>query len=258
MIKLLLLFILSLSFARAQSNNEEVAKKLQNPVSDMISVPLQFNFDQGFGKDDDGERVLMNLQPVYPEKISPKWNLIHRGIFPFISQTNTPDGTQNGMGDVIYEGFFSPNNNSPFIWGIGPVFKLPFGTAKELTQDKWSAGPTAVALFHKGPWFVGALAYHAWSFAGRSERPEVNESYFQPFINHTNAKAFTIGISAEHTTNHETDDSIGYGIITVQQVMKIKDQPMSFGLGFKHSYTGPEELKFDWGIRGVVTFVFPQ
>jgi hypothetical protein len=254
---LLSLALISLT-AWGQSNDEEVAKKLQNPVANLISVPFQFNFDQGIGKSNNGSRTLLNVQPVIPTSISENWQLINRGIMPFISQTGNPSGTQNGLGDFTYEGFFSPKNSSPITWGIGPVVRLPTGTEQQLSSRKWSTGPAAVALIQKGPWTLGLLAYQAWSIAGSSNSPEVNETYFQPFLNHTNKKAFTLGLSAEHTINNVQNETIGYGIFSVSQLLKIHNQRINFQLAYKHSYDGPEQLKYDWGIRAAMIFVFPE
>lgn len=57
-------------------SEEELAKKLQNPVASLISVPLQNNFDFGIGPDD-GFRYTLNIQPVIPFSLTPEWNLIH-------------------------------------------------------------------------------------------------------------------------------------------------------------------------------------
>ena len=38
-------------------------------------------------------------------------------------------------------------------------------------------GPTGVALVQSGPWTIGALANHVWSFAGDSSRSDVNSSF---------------------------------------------------------------------------------
>ncbi len=56
------------SQARAQDNSE-LAKKTQNPVADLISVPLQSNFDFGPGSKDK-MIYLLNVQPVIPIKIA--------------------------------------------------------------------------------------------------------------------------------------------------------------------------------------------
>jgi hypothetical protein len=57
-----------LSQARAQDDTE-LAKKTQNPVADLISVPLQSNFNFGAGSRDKMV-YLLNVQPVIPIKIA--------------------------------------------------------------------------------------------------------------------------------------------------------------------------------------------
>ena len=42
----------------------ELAKKLANPISSLISLPIQANYDENFGSDEEGERWLINVQPV--------------------------------------------------------------------------------------------------------------------------------------------------------------------------------------------------
>jgi hypothetical protein len=60
----------------------ELAKKLQNPISSLISVPLQSNFDFGGGSAGHGSQYLLNIQPVIPFKVTPDLNLIVRTIIP--------------------------------------------------------------------------------------------------------------------------------------------------------------------------------
>ena len=45
----MLCIALSCTGALAQQHEEELAKKLSNPVADLISVPFQFNFDGNIG-----------------------------------------------------------------------------------------------------------------------------------------------------------------------------------------------------------------
>src|SRR6185436_19075466 len=76
----------------------ELAKKLQNPVAALISVPFQSNFEWGSGRSSDGFKYTLNTQPVIPISIAADWNLISRTIIPTIHQQDViPDSEQNGM-----------------------------------------------------------------------------------------------------------------------------------------------------------------
>ena len=52
--------------AIAQDSAADIAKKLNNPVAAMISVPFQFNYDEDLGPTEEGKRTLLNIQPVIP------------------------------------------------------------------------------------------------------------------------------------------------------------------------------------------------
>jgi hypothetical protein len=78
-------------------------------VADLITVPLQNNFDFGAGTKDATIYVL-NVQPVIPFKLTEDWNVITRTIVPIVNQPSLFPGGESafGLGDINPALFFSP------------------------------------------------------------------------------------------------------------------------------------------------------
>lgn len=93
----------------AQANAAELAKKLQNPIANLISVPVQNNWDFGVGQAD-AMRFTANVQPVIPFSVGDNWNLITRTIMPIIhAESPIPGGSSvTGFGDIVQSFFLSP------------------------------------------------------------------------------------------------------------------------------------------------------
>lgn len=243
--------------AAAQDADADLAQQLSNPVASLISVPFQYNWNQGYG-DQDGTQNLINIQPVIPFSISDDWNLISRTILPVVWQTDVvPDSSQAGIGDITQSLFFSPKEPwNGIIWGVGPVFYLPTGT-DDLSAGKWGAGPTAVVLTQKNGWTVGALANHIWSFAGKDDKADISSTFLQPFLSYTTPDAWSFTVNSESTYNWETDEwSIPINFM-VAKLVKIGKQPVQFQVGARYWAVSPDNGPEGWGARASVTFLFP-
>jgi len=240
----------------------DLAKQLSNPVSSLISVPLQLNYDSDIGPDDDGERWTLNVQPVIPFGLNADWNLISRTILPIVEQKDISPGagSQSGNGDIVQSLFFSPvkPTASGWIWGVGPVFLLPTGSDDLLTADKTGVGPTAVALKQDGPWTYGALANHIESVAGDDDRDDVSATFLQPFMAYGTPAGVTYSFNAESTYDWESEQASLPLNFTVSKVTRIGDQMIQFGGGLRYWADSPDNGPEGAGLRAFVVLLYPK
>ena len=163
----------------AQESTEELLKDAVNPLADLISFPFQNNLNMNYGEYNRNMDVL-NIQPVIPFADG---KLVTRSIFPIVW---IPDfASENGMhssglGDIVFTAFYVPESKGVML-GFGPVIEMPTGGSLRGTQ-KWSAGPSLMVVVQPGDWTVGALINNAWSFAGESERDNVNHMLLNLFV----------------------------------------------------------------------------
>ena len=248
------------AFAQAQESEEELATKLANPVANLISVPLQFNYDCCL-RPADGGRTVLNVQPVIPFELNADWNLIVRTIVPVIYQERTAPtaGPASGLGDTTQSFFFSPTAPvGGWILAAGPAFLWPTGES-ELGSKQWGAGPTVLALKQEHGLTYGVLANHIWSFAELGDnagRPEVSQTFVQPFLSWTSPSATTLGINSEASYNWTSRQwSIPINL-SVSHLYRFGAQRVPLGGGARvypaHDGAGPE-----WGLRFIVTLLYP-
>ena len=248
----------------AEDSETELAKKTQNPVADLISVPFQNNFNFNTGTKNATVYVL-NVQPVIPFKLTPDWNLITRTIMPIINQPslfpgpNSISGSAFGLGDINPTLFLSPAKPGEVIWGVGPTFTFPTATDSKLGSREYSMGPAAVALTMQGPWVLGALINQQWSFAGWGDQ-SVSQMLIQPFVNYNLPHGWYFSTSPIITANWEATHGnqwtvpVGGG---VGKLFKLGPLPVNTQL---QAFSNVETPKFgaDWQLRFQVQFLFPK
>ena len=245
-----------------ETADTDLAMQLSNPVAALISVPLQFNYDRDIGPVDDGDRWLLNVQPVIPFSLNDEWNLISRTILPLVRQSDIflGAGSQTGTGDIVQSMFFSPKapTASGWIWGAGPVLLLPTGSNDLLTTDKWGAGPTAVALKQSNGWTRGVLANHVWSFAGDDDRADVNATFLQPFLTYTTPTQWTFALNTESTYDWEAGQWSVPVNANASKLMRFGKQLVSLGGGLRYWADSPDSGAESLGLRMTVTLLFPR
>jgi hypothetical protein len=242
--------------ALAAESDEELAKKTQNPVASMISVPLQFNWDFRLGPDDNRSNFLLNMQPVIPISLNDNYNLILRTIIPI--KANEFPASVGGLGDVVQSFFFSPKKPvNGWIVAAGPVMLYPTATDETLGGRKWGAGPTAVLLKQQSGFTYGVLGNHLWSFAGSSDRSDVNATFLQPFLSFTTKSYTTFGVNTESTYDWTASQWTVPINVSVTQLLKIGGQPLTVQLGYRYYAEAPTNGP-SWGLRFAVTLLFPK
>ncbi|MFH0996856.1 MAG: transporter [Pseudomonadota bacterium] len=262
LILFLLASVLALtSAALAEDTDAELAKKLTNPLSSLISIPLQYNYDKDIGPKDDGSRSVLNIQPIWPFSLNTDWNLITRTIIPLMDQHDIPVKGENksGLGDILQSFFFSPKEPvHGWIMGAGPVFLYPSASDSLLGGEKWGAGPTAVVLQQINGWTYGMMANHIESFAGKNDRTYISSTFLQPFIAYTTKTKTTISLNTESTYDwHNSAWSVPVNF-AVAQLFRIGKQPMQLTAGVRYWAESPENGPEGFGARLVLTFLFPQ
>ena len=276
---LLLVGLCGRAIAQEDSNTEELAKKTQNPVADLISVPLQNNFNFGAGYNHNKMLYVLNVQPVIPIHLNDEWNLITRVIMPIVNQPSlfptfggaVHSTTGTGFGDFNPSFFLSPAKPGELIWGVGPTFTLPTATDRDLGAGQWSMGPTGVVLTMQGHWVYGVLMNNQWSVGGWGDKP-VNAMLLQWFLNYNLPDGWYLTTSPIVTADWKADKAgdvwtvpLGGGVgklFRLGQILPLEGHPIAklpintqlaaYGNIAKPEF-GPR-----WQLRFQIQFLFPK
>jgi hypothetical protein len=268
-------FALTVIFASPGLADEDLAKKSQNPIGNMISLPMQNNtyFDVGPAEEWANS---FQFQPVYPVNFG-KVNLINRTIIPIsyiaeqevtvpattLFETNNitfESDSVGGLGNITYQGFLSPAEPGKIIWGAGPVLQIPTATDERLGSDKWSGGAGVVALTMPGKWVLGFLGYNIWSFAGPSDEEDVNSMLFQYFVNYNLSNGWYLSSTPVITANWEADKderwTVPFGL-GLGRLIKIGKQPVDIKIQ-PFWYAEKPDNGPEWSLQIQVKFLFPK
>lgn len=260
------LFSISSAFAQENTNPEdEAAKKeaiekaAQNPIASMYVLPFQNNTQFGIGEFNRTQNVT-NIQPVIPVGVGESTNLIIRTIIPLTSQPIGENDSKFGLGDIALSLFFTPKKPGKLIWGVGPALGLATASDPVLGTEKWSAGPAIILLTQPKGWTLGLTAQNTWSFAGNSDRTDVNAFYLNAFVVKNLNKGWYVNSAPIITADWNAADGqqwlvpVGVGTGRVFRMGKL---PVNAQAGYYNYVVSPDNGP-KWQLRAQLNFMFPK
>jgi hypothetical protein len=254
----------SVSAAQAQAPPEpphdttELAKKTQNPVGDLISLPFQFNFNTGGGLQD-ATFFNVNIQPVIPFRLTENWNAISRTIVPVSSVPGPDGGPFSGFGDIQEEFFITPARPGAVIWGVGPALSVPTATAAPLRTGTWAMGPTAVVVKMTGAWVLGGLVAQWWPMTDNGGEPETDLFLLQPFINYNFGKGYALAFAPMITANWDAPSGQEWTVplgIGISRTTVFNRRPIQIGVQYYYNIEHPDSAAGQT-VRFVLSLLYP-
>ena len=170
------LFVFSLV---AEESNDEA--QANNPLANFKAFNMQ-NYYMGELTDSDKDANSFWLRYAQPLKIGDSQWLM-RASLPFNSFPDLDGGKKHGVGDFnIFAAKIIDIGKPGVSFGVGPQLTLPTATDELLGSEKWSGGFANVLFDARSKVFqYGYLLTWQHSFAGDSDRDDVNKGAFQPF-----------------------------------------------------------------------------
>jgi hypothetical protein len=248
--------------ARAQQapapDVNELAKQTQNPVANLVSVPLQFNFNSG-GDLEARSALNLNFQPVMPFALNKNVNVIARTIVPINSFPVGSFARVSGVGDIQEQVFFTPAKSGSLVWAVGPAFSFPTATELAAETGTWGLGVTGVVVKTTGKWVLGSLLSQIWPASDAGGDPKLNIFTLQPFVNYNFGHGWAASFSPIITANLEGDDGdqwtlpLGAGITKTTVFNK---RPMNVGVQYYYNAERPDGSAGQQ-LRFTIALLFP-
>lgn len=168
-----------------------------NPLVSAASYLFQWDYFNKLGPTD--HYLALNIQPSIPFHLNDKLDLLSLSDIPINSEMKMifPNSNPMILGDIQEDLLFSRANSGNVYVGLGPVFLFPTATTPQYGSEKWGLGPALQLAVFEEKKSYGLLANQIWSFAGNPNRPDINQTFLNPWITFNLDKTTTAGVQTE-------------------------------------------------------------
>ncbi|MGI9414746.1 MAG: hypothetical protein ACR2PM_13815 [Hyphomicrobiales bacterium] len=289
--------------ASAQDGGGDLATKTANPLGgDFMLIINQFDHINltGFLDDNnpavsDPEINIYTVQPVISaplnNQIGPGWSLVFRPTVQYYFDSDVPDpgsiglggnpidlpgppfagipfSSEDGFGDV--SAFSLVGKTIPTTLGGGGAFVLAGGLAASFpwgdntfSNDKYTLGPAAAAVYLGKPGVLGALGQQFFDIAddrSGGSAPDVNKMLLQYFYYMNVAPGWQIGASPLAILDFENDTyevPIGMGVTYTGPVLPGLP-PFKISVEAFNYLEQSDILGSDWGVKVAIIPILPS
>ena len=254
-----------------------------NPLAQATLAIVEYDRVTLGGDLSDGNRTtnVAVIEPLIPVPLGDSgWSLVNRPILPIGIGADVPvagggggptaddrsagvafDG-KNGLGDFTFFSLLTPvTGDSPFKWGIGPIFRFPTATNDKLGSEKYSVGPAAVALYSSESFSIGALNQNLFSFAGEDDRDDVRVSTLQYFAFYNFTPEWGVGTAPIISVDwDEASNADGYAVpvgLGVTRTFRIGEIPTRMLVEGQYYVVQRDSFGPEWNVRVALAMFFP-
>ncbi|MCZ7463826.1 hypothetical protein [Rhizobium rhizogenes] len=206
-------FVLVAGAATAQEHQD--VNEANNPLTPKITLNLHDYFIPSFidtpGNPHANQFLLRGL---IPSDLGGLPQLL-RFTLPVATSPDEGGGYVTGLGDLTLMDIFILPKQGEITTGLGPLVVIPTATDKSLGSGKWQIGAAGVVVAPQSWGLLGGLVTYQTSFAGVSDRDDVNLFTFEPIVNVNLSDGWYIRSSATWNFNFENGKSyipVGLGV----------------------------------------------
>ena len=232
---------------------QSLGQAAEDPTASLMSLQVADWYTASFHKLDDEDANTVVLRPVVPFATGPLRH-IFRATIPFITDSPVLD---SGLSDITLFDLVVFNETWG-RWGLGPVALIPTGGSDRGTE-KWAMGPAIGFTARQDKLLWGLFNQNLFSFAGDSDRQDVNVSTIQPILNYGLGDGWSVGCSEmlfayDWQADHWSSLPLGGKL---SKLVKFGKLPVQFSGQYEYDFAddeiGPEQT-----LRFTVKFLFPR